>query len=477
MSGRNRFLPLLLRIAGALAMIGTLTGGLSVSCAGDSTPGGSGGGSNAPNSASMGQWTPAAQDTCTKAFHDTFFVVGPDGKKYPTWHRAVESDPATNQSCSFGHDHGANPTSSGLSSALKQHFAFDTNRNGMIDSSELAVSGIPFGLVSEQLVNSTTPRIEDHTAYKIVVANDALRPRVSGGTGQTFDLRCDVLMAYNQPTSTADAFASNMFSVTYAVDCNNGNDVAQYPVKLIVSAMAVYGQPGSFTLDANNTQQPGTGTPVPTNSPAGGSELGRRIPTSDSVFATAFVAAGQTSNFNGLVERWDTQLRLVRANNAEIATLAPSLRVEGPARYYDLINNALARSVNLCYSGLNAAGTLISNPLQAGTIVRQVRNHDWCTQIAPNGPATPTDQRVLFDDTDSTFKGCSRTASFGADVVKNGSGQEIWYTDAFGKNGNSVAFANSIKQSISVFDSGTLVLGQVSAQQTCLDDASVHVPN
>jgi hypothetical protein len=347
----------------------------------------------------------------------------------------------------------------------------------MIDAAELAVSGIPFGLVSEQLVNSTTPRIEDHTAYKIVSANGAPRPRASGGTGQTFDLRCDLLMAYNQPTSTADPLASNMFSVTYAVDCNNGNDVSQYPVKLIVSAMAVYGEPGSFTLDANNTQQPTAGPPVPANSPAGGGELGRRIPTSDSVFPTAFVVAGQTSNFNGLVERWDTQLRLLRANNAELATLVPSLRVEDPARYYDLGSNALARSVNLCYSGLNAAGALVEDPLQAGTIVRQVRNQPNCTQIAPNGPATPLNQRVLFDDTDSPFKGCSRTASFGADVIKNQTGPETWYTDAFGKNGNVVAFANSIKQSISVFDSGSLVLGQATAQQTCLDDESVHVPN
>src|SRR5262245_4430029 len=94
---------LLVRLASALAIIGTLTGSVVVSCSGDPN-GSSGDPDNAPLSASMGRWTPAAQDTCTKAFHDTFFVIGPDGKKYPTWHRPRATDPATNQLCSFGHD-------------------------------------------------------------------------------------------------------------------------------------------------------------------------------------------------------------------------------------------------------------------------------------------------------------------------------------------------------------------------------------
>jgi hypothetical protein len=35
-----------------------------------------------------GQWTPGPNDTCTKAQHDAYSVVGPDGKRYPTWHPA-----------------------------------------------------------------------------------------------------------------------------------------------------------------------------------------------------------------------------------------------------------------------------------------------------------------------------------------------------------------------------------------------------
>src|SRR5262249_45473563 len=156
-----------------------------------------------------------------------------------------------------------------------------------------------------------------------------------------------------------------MFSVTYAVDCNNGNSLTQFPVKVIVSVMGVYGTPGSFTLDANNTQQDSGAAPVPPNSPPGGGELGRRIPVRNNVFAGVFVASGQTSDFSALSERWETKLRLRRNDGSELATLAPAFRVDDPARYFD--NGSLARSIGLCYSGLDANGNLVTNPLQAST--------------------------------------------------------------------------------------------------------------
>jgi hypothetical protein len=461
------------RLLGAVAMVGTLTGSLVVSCAGDA-PSSTGGGSNAPASAAMGQWTPATQDTCSKAFHDTFFVIGPDGKKYPTWHRPEETDPATNQTCRFGHDHGANPSSSALWPALQKHFAFDANNNGGIDASELAVSGIPFGYVAEQLVNSTTPRLEDHTGYKIIFANAVSRTAVSGGN-QFVSVTCDLFAAYNQPTSTADAFASNMFSVTYAADCNGGPSATQYPVKVIASVMAVYGDPGSFTLDANGTQQIVSQSPVPPGSPPGGGELGRRIPTADSVYQDAFVAIGQTSSFTGLAERWDTKLRLRRADTTELATLSPAFRVDNPARYF---NQGLLHSVDLCYSGLNANGALVTDASLAPTIVRQVRNQPDCVAIAPNGPGTGAGQRIAFDDVRSPFNGCSRSGFFGAEVVLNPLGPTTWYTNAFGAQGSTVPFANSVRQFVAATNTGSIVLSEDQfGQQSFCQAATVHVPN
>ena len=90
--------------------------------------------------------TPARQ-----AFHDTYFVIGPDGKKYPTWHPPTATDPATAASCSFGHEHGRDPRGSALWDSLRNHYAFDANNNGTIDTSERDASGVPFGYASEQL--------------------------------------------------------------------------------------------------------------------------------------------------------------------------------------------------------------------------------------------------------------------------------------------------------------------------------------
>jgi len=106
-------------------------------------------------------------------------VLGPDGKKYPTWHPPEPTLRGRIRPARFGHDHGADPGSSTLWSTCRRHFAFDANNDGSIDTSELALSGIPFGLVSEKLVNSSTPRLEDHTGYKIVLANGVARTLVA----------------------------------------------------------------------------------------------------------------------------------------------------------------------------------------------------------------------------------------------------------------------------------------------------------
>jgi hypothetical protein len=478
---RKHALALLARVAAALLVIGTLSGSLVVSCSGDpsSSTGGGGTGSNAPASRAMGQWTPATQDTCTKAFHDTFFVLGPDGKKYPTWHPAQATDPATKKVCNFGHEHGADPSLSALWSALQNHFGYDANNNGTLDTAERAVSGIPFGYAAEQLANAGTVRIEDHTGYKVTFANNYDRTVVSGGNSPLTTVRCQLFTAYNQPTSTADPFASNLFSVIYATDCTGGAANAPYPVQAIVSLMGVYGTPGQFTLDANNAQQGVAQLPDPANSPQPTTaDLGRLIPSESSVFPAAFVTAGNTSSLDGLADRWQTTISLRRADNTELARLLPSFRVTDPARYYSQGAAAnLARSIGLCYSGLNAAGNLVTDPLLATTIVRQVRGSTSCAGIAPNGPSTPADQRIAFDDPVSPFRGCLRSTSFNTEVVTNPGPGTTWYTTALGFNASTVPSANSVKQLLAVGSTNGVVLAPARFGDQLSCASSVHVPN
>lgn len=467
---------LLLRTACALAAVGLLTGAVVVSCAGDAP--GSGAPGTRPASRALGQWTPLAKvDTCTKEFHDTFFVVGPDGKRYPTWHRPEEVDPATGTRCTFGHDHGMDPRGSDLWPELQRHFAFDADGSGTIDDTELAASGIPFGYVAEQLEGSATPRLEAHTGYKVIHANDVTRTRLVDGQPQIFDLGCDLFAAFQQGTSGADALASNLHSVTYAIDCNSGAARTQYPVKLIVSTMATYGNPGGFTIFVNGqrAQQP-AGTAAPPNSPAGGAELGRRIPTFDRVAADVFVPAGQTSNYDAaLAERWDTIATLRRADGTVLATIDPGFAVFTPPRYFDA-SRGLAQTIEVCYGGLDAAGRFVTDPLQAGTIVRQARG-GVCAAVAPNGPATPLDRRIASDDPASPFNACRRDAIFRDNLVRNGGGATIWYTDAFGGGGRTVAFSGAVKQFVASATVDTVLLAEAKAHIPFCQAASVHAPN
>src|SRR5437879_5862966 len=72
---------------------------------GDSVFQNSGNGPPIGFAASYGIWTPGPRDDCTAEVHNSYSVVGPDRKLYPTWHPPV--DPVTG--CSFGHDHGRHP--------------------------------------------------------------------------------------------------------------------------------------------------------------------------------------------------------------------------------------------------------------------------------------------------------------------------------------------------------------------------------
>jgi hypothetical protein len=55
---------------------------------------------------------PAILGTCPPEVHDRYFVIGPDGRKYRTWHPVtVPIDPSnpSRGTCTFAHEHGDNP--------------------------------------------------------------------------------------------------------------------------------------------------------------------------------------------------------------------------------------------------------------------------------------------------------------------------------------------------------------------------------
>jgi hypothetical protein len=501
-----RFLASLsLRFAAGCAALSVLTGAAVVSCSGDplEEDGDSGGGSGSsrPASAAFGQWSPDGRydDECPKSLHDEYFVLGPDGKKYPTWHPATTTDPATNRLCSFGHEHGMDPKLASGWDEIRRHYAFDANSNGTIEDSERDASGIPFGYVEEQLdaynaANGISAALGQrqlpHTSYKIFVNNGVARSRLVNGASASYDLTCRVLYAYNQNTATADAFASNLHPLLAAIDCNQGTQAASNPVKMIVAVLVPFGRPNLF--DAGPLAGPLVPVlppnqfAVPANSAQvapGSADFPRSIPSyAERVRDQVFVAVGRSSDFTaGLRERWDTQLVLLR-NGAELARVETALLVDDPIGYYGR-NAALDYTVGLCYAGLDAEGNWRDQPAEAGSIVRRPRGSNDCTALAANGAATATGARVAFDALESPFRNCTRRVVIGDTAIANGgTGTEVWYTTPFGAGAQSARFAGSVKQLVG---RGATPSGITLAQTDplaanpdgCNSSLRVHAPN
>jgi hypothetical protein len=80
-------------------------------------------------SIAMGQWSPNPKwDTCTKEQHDSYNIVGPDGKIYPTWHPLKGPN-----GCNFGHEHGVDPRLSRADSSMPA-FGYAAAQMGMLEA-------------------------------------------------------------------------------------------------------------------------------------------------------------------------------------------------------------------------------------------------------------------------------------------------------------------------------------------------------
>jgi hypothetical protein len=446
--------PLALRAAAGLGALAMLTGATVVSCAGDPI-GSSGSPTNRPDSASMGRWTPSTDTArfpkeCRKDVHDSYYVVGPDGRKYPTWHPPTHVDAASGEVCYFGHEHGDNPAGSALWNDLRRHFAWDANANGTIEDSEWnnATTGLPFGYAAEY---GGTPASILHDSYKVALVNGVVRQRIVNGSAQDFGLSCNQLVAYAQDTQSAYAFNEARHPLTYAIDCTGSGDSSGYITRMIVSVLADFG----------------SATAAPARS--GEVAAGRRFAeAATQVWPNAYVTAGFSSDLvAALQERWDTIVSLRTAGGTELARFNPGLVSRTPSRYRS--GTAAVQSIDLCYSGLDANGFLVSDPAQAAGIVRQVRGSGSdCARLSPTGPATTSSQRIRFDARDAQFKGCSRQVIVRNQSINNGTGPTLWYTNAFGGDARTTAFSGSIRQLVAVGVSTTTVtLAAVT------DDASV----
>jgi len=382
------------------------------------------------NGRAFGIWTPGANDDCSAAQHDAYSVVGPDRKRYPTWHPPI--DPATG--CSFGHDHGRDPRGSAL---------------------YREVGAIPFGYVNEQLdiYDPLTPRHEDHFGHKVEWQNSMAMHFGSDAADALFDVRCDVLTKLHQGTHSKDAFTNNLHELVYHIRCSDGTEMH-------ITMLTAIGTPGEFIRSCDRATIV-VGPATPPNSPSGGGV--RIIPDRTCVDQQILVPAGQFSNFGTLRESWETSNSIRREGGRTLAFFNPYYQVALPSRFYDpALAGTVGRPIDVCYE-VTAAG-------------EQARGSGACSRSTSSG----TVLGVTFDDPRSVFDGSDRVVDINSNFIANDDGPEVWYTDPFGRHGRTQPFPGSIRQRIARInnDRGGLELaGPTIGGERDYGGPRVHAPN
>lgn len=370
-----------------------------------------------PGSGAVGRWTPTAYDTCPAELHESFAVVGPDGKRYPTWHPPVVLDPATGESCTFGHEHGSDPRASDIYRWVVKHFT----RKG-----HAAFAGIPFGLVNEALDvyaaqpgNESTPtRAEDNVGHKIDFANDVQLLAADGRT--PLGVVCDFLFKLHQGSHSSDATRNNVHELIYAAKCSDGT-------KIISSTLSAFGAPNEF----NSSCAPGgkvTASGAPDYPTGGGS---RALPDRRCVDTWVLVPPSQGSSLWALYENWRSQNALRAADGTAIAFFDPDFAVFNPARFSDITveqPQGIGRTLDLAW---------VEDGFPAN-------RYPW-TEVTGLEPFPHSDPRSPFD-------GAQREFSLGQTQVANQGGPRYWFTDAYGHQGRTTPFPGSVRQHVGSID-------------------------
>ncbi|MFN8487966.1 MAG: Calx-beta domain-containing protein [Caldilineaceae bacterium] len=164
----------------------------------------------------FGRWRTAANvatglSASCMDLHDRYWVLAPDGKAYHTWHPAVDTDPATGQTCYMGHEHGDDPSKSPL----------------LVDFGGFP----PFGYVIQAqnpagALDPTQQREEDHVGHKVTVVPTFQaafgNPTNLGGPLYPTGISCNFLSKIHQGSHSGDAFTNHLHEYFLTVRCTDG---------------------------------------------------------------------------------------------------------------------------------------------------------------------------------------------------------------------------------------------------------------
>lgn len=424
---------------------------------------------------------PSSLPVCSKAEHDRFFVLGPDGLKYPTWHPPVITD-STGKRCTFGHEHGRDPSKYEHWATIKRHFAFDANHDGTIQDSEFATSGVPFGYVNQQLDLAALghTRHEDHVGHKVEFVNGELdnggadrfsdattggivipaKSNTSGNKWVNSGVSCYFFHKIHQGVHSPDAFTNNIHEAILHSKCTSTRSDYQANETLI-SGFIAFGNTGEFTrfCGADRTQVIKVSTDA--NSvkfPKGSQDSMRNISTRDCVESTVLVPEGQWSGFP--YEIWSGSLNLTKADGSLLATINGGWEVLDAIRYYDPnATNKIRFMSDICYETLGN---------------RRTRGGE-CDIMTNYGAISG----ITWNDVRSSFKGLHRGQYMDAPTINNAGGSTVWYTNPHGGNASTSQFTGSIKQLVP--NVATRIQFDHDPRNTLRDhvdgNGTVHAPN
>lgn len=398
-------------------------------------------------------WTPTAADTCSAALHRSYSTIGPDGKRYPTWHPPTVTDPVTGQTCTFGHEHGQDPAKSDIYDWVT---AFLQGPGGERQR------GLPFGYVSEASMpheghDPVVMRHEDNVGHKVFVANNVKlvtkSPRgylMTEVDGQPVPVECDYLMKLHQGSHSADAFKNNAHELTYAVRCNDGTE-------LITSTLTRFGNANEF----NRACEPAVVVPTSGSDLPDGPGGQRLIPDRTCVDRYVLVPGTARSDLWGVYEVWQSLGRISDHDGTVLAQFDPWFGVRNPSRYFDPAVEG------------GSAPTL-------GT--------RWLTDAADGGQARGFPWSTIAEDADrdqyspaSPFDGAQRDFYLQGTTVDNAAGSQVWWANAYGEHAMAEEFAGGVRQWISTTD--TTGYPELERTQRGLADdfgptgSGVHAPN
>lgn len=392
-------------------------------------------------------WKPTAVDTCPVSLHEKYSVVGPDGKLYPSWHPATDTDPATGKSCTFGHEHGYDPATSDIYDWVTDFIDEDASKS----------RGIPFGYVSETLdtysaaQNSLVVRHEDNAGHKIIVANDVAvigaNPRVAVKDDDGVAIKCDYLIKFHQGSHSSDATKNNAHETLYALRCTDGTE-------LISSTFTRYGDANEFARSCDETTVETSGSILPDG--FGGRRL---IPDTTCVDRDVLVPGNQQSDIWSLYEVWESANRIETPDGTELASFDPWFGIRNPSRVHapGIVGEVIALVDTLFLVDETDGGT--------------AKGYPWDEHAG---------QHLAKGDPDSPFDGAQRDYYLQATTIQNASGPSVWWTDPYGDQAATEEFPGAVKQWVSQTDNSDwpeLERRTFDLQKDFGKDNGVHAPN